>query len=516
MKVAIYCRLSDEDRDKLHENDDSASIQNQKAMLAEYASDNGWTIYDIYSDDDYAGSDRCRPAFNRLIQDARAGLFDIVLCKTQSRFTRELELVETYIHDLFPRLGIRFVSIVDNADTDNTGNKKSRQITGLVNEWFLEDLSDNIKSVLTSRRKKGLHIGSFAPYGYMKDPDQKGHLLIDPEAASVVRTIFTLYAEGHGKQAIARILNQKGIPTPTEYKRLHGMVRNRNTPVRTLWGYTTISQTLTNEVYIGNMVQGKAAVASYKSRQKIHLPRDQWITVPGTHMPIIDRQLWDNVQSLIRKKAATTGTGQPGIFSGKIRCMHCGYRMCSTKNGQKRGYKCKTHSVSADACIGASISLPKLERIVAAELQALSEALLDQEALENGIDLYPDLRATRARLESEIALYRRRSKDLTAGLRGLYMDKIKKIITESEFQNLSAAFRADQEKMSRQIIQCREKIARIDITLGGMIDRKLLVRRYAGTRHLTKEMTDILIDHILVGKRDPVSKTTPVEIHWQF
>ena len=150
MKAAIYCRLSEEDRNKQCETDDSGSIRNQKAMLMQYAAGQGWEIYHIYSDDDYTGSDRRRPEFNRLLADAKAHKFDIVLCKTQSRFTRELELVEKYIHGLFPIWGIRFVSIVDNADTANKGNKKSRQINGLVNEWYLEDMSDNIRSVLTS------------------------------------------------------------------------------------------------------------------------------------------------------------------------------------------------------------------------------------------------------------------------------------------------------------------------------------------------------------------------------
>ena len=159
MKAAIYCRLSEEDRNKQFETDDSNSIQNQKTMLVQYAMEQGWEIYNIYSDDDYAGADRKRPEFNRLIQDAEQKKFDIVLCKTQSRFTRELELVEKYIHGFFPIWGIRFVSIVDNADTDNKGNKKSRQINGLVNEWYLEDMSENIKSVLTNRRQNGFHIG---------------------------------------------------------------------------------------------------------------------------------------------------------------------------------------------------------------------------------------------------------------------------------------------------------------------------------------------------------------------
>ena len=126
-KVAIYCRLSEEDRDKLNKTDDSESIKNQKSMLLKYAMQQGWEVYNIYSDDDYAGSDRTRPEFKRLIADAQARKFDIILCKTQSRFTRELELVEKYIHGLFPIWGIRFVSIVDNADTDNKGNKKSRK-----------------------------------------------------------------------------------------------------------------------------------------------------------------------------------------------------------------------------------------------------------------------------------------------------------------------------------------------------------------------------------------------------
>ena len=242
MKAAIYCRLSEEDKDKRHVTDDSESIQNQKSMLIQYATEQGWEIYGIYSDDDYTGADRSRPEFNRLLEDAKHKKFDIVLCKTQSRFTRELELVEKYIHGYFPIWGIRFVSIVDNADTENKGNKKSRQINGLVNEWYLEDMSENIKSVLTDKRKNGYHIGAFALYGYQKDPQQKGHLLIDEEAAEVVREVFTLFSQGYGKTAIAKILNEQGVPNPTEYKRQKGLrYQQPESQNSTLWRYYTIS-----------------------------------------------------------------------------------------------------------------------------------------------------------------------------------------------------------------------------------------------------------------------------------
>ena len=266
MKCAIYCRLSEEDRNKQYKSDDSESIQNQKSILIKYALAQNWEIYNIYSDDNYAGADRNRPEFKRLLKDAENKVFDIILCKTQSRFTRELELVEKYIHGLFPIWGIRFISIVDNADTENKGNKKARQINGLVNEWYLEELSENIKAVFTNKRKEGYHIGAFALYGYKKDPQKKGHLIIDEEVAPIVREVFNLYIEGYGKTAIARMLNDRGIPNPTEYKRLQGL-RYKPPKNSTLWHYYNISDMLTNEMYIGNMVQGKYGSVSYKTKR---------------------------------------------------------------------------------------------------------------------------------------------------------------------------------------------------------------------------------------------------------
>ena len=266
LKVAIYCRLSEEDRNKENEEDDSRSIQNQKLMLTEYAIRQGWEIQGVYSDDDYTGADRNRPNFNKILKLAEERKIDIILCKSQSRFTRELELVEKYINGLFIEWGIRFVGLVDNADTDVKGNKKSRQINGLVNEWYLEDLSENIKSILKSKRQKGLYTGGLPLYGYKKDPNQKGHLIIDPVAADVVKDIFSLYNQGMGKTAIARELNNRGIPNPTQYKVKNGIAyKTLKNKLGTLWKYFSIDDILHNEMYIGNMVQGKYGSISYKT-----------------------------------------------------------------------------------------------------------------------------------------------------------------------------------------------------------------------------------------------------------
>lgn len=517
MKVAIYCRLSEEDRNKQFETDDSNSIQNQKSMLLQYAMEQGWDVYNIYSDDDYAGADRKRPEFNRLLEDAEKKKFNIILCKTQSRFTRELELVEKYIHGLFPMWGIRFVSIVDNADTANKGNKKSRQINGLVNEWYLEDMSDNIKSVLTNRRQNGFHIGAFALYGYKKDPDQKGHLIIDEEAAAVVREVFTLFSQGMGKTAIARLLNDRGVPNPTEYKRLNGLrYKQPDNKNSTLWKYFAISDMLINEIYIGNMVQGKYGSVSYKTKQNKPRPKSEWYIVEGTHEPIIDRELWDKVQELVAQKAKPFITGNIGLFAKKVRCINCGYTMRSSKSHGKHYLQCANKHVAKDACEGAFISVDKLERMVIDELKRLALEYLDKDELERNIEFCNNLQEQKEHMNSELAIYNKKIEEYTKGIRDIYMDKVKGLITDDDFVAMSKDFVKEKERLQKLVQDRQEKIIEIEEKIENGDNRRELVEQYIKLEHLTREMVVTLIDHINVGKRIPGTRDVPIEIHWNF
>ncbi|WP_367181011.1 recombinase family protein [uncultured Oscillibacter sp.] len=517
MKAAIYCRLSEEDRNKQFETDDSNSIQNQKAMLLQYAMEQRWEVYNLYSDDDYAGSDRRRPEFNRLLEDAKAHRFDIVLCKTQSRFTRELELVEKYIHGLFPIWGIRFVSIVDNADTANKGNKKSRQINGLVNEWYLEDMSENIRSVLTNRRQNGFHIGAFALYGYKKDPDQKGHLIIDEEAAAVVREVFTLFSQGYGKTAIARMLNDRGIPNPTEYKRLHGLryqqPKRKNS---TLWKYFAISDMLTNEIYIGNMVQGKYGSVSYKTKQNKPRPQSEWYRVERTHEAIIDRPLWNRVQSMIAERAKPFDCGTVGLFARKAICANCGYTMRSSKNRGRHYLQCSNRHVAKDACIGSFISVEKLERMVIDELNRLAAAYLDKDELERSIEFCENLQGQKRQLLETLSAYEKKIAEYTKGLRDLYMDKVKGLLNDSDFSALSKEFSSEKSRLERVLLDGQRQLAELEDRIAVGDNRKALAERYVNLEHLTREIVEILIDHITVGKRIPGTRDVPIEIHWNF
>ncbi len=518
MKAAIYCRLSEEDRNKLNKDDDSNSIINQKAMLQQYAIDHLWEIYDIYSDDDYAGADRNRPEFKRLLADAAEHKFDIILCKTQSRFTRELELVEKYIHGLFPIWGIRFVSIVDNADTANKGNKKSRQINGLVNEWYLEDMSDNIRSVLTSRRENGFHIGSFAPYGYQKDPDLKGHLIIDPEAAQVVKQIFTMFADGYGKSAIARHLNDRGVPNPSEYKRLKGFRYAQPAQYKSrIWSYSSVQGVLSNEVYIGNLIQGKSGSVSYKTKELRARPRSQWIRVNGTHEPIIDTVLWNRVQNLIsshHRPVANTGMIYP--LSGKVRCMYCGASLSVHTNRGHRYLQCHTSHVSSKACPGAFVPMRELEAVFLQELKELTSELLDRDVLGRTAQYDAQLLAKKEKILDEEKGYMQKREEISEAIKQLYIDQLTGFITKQDYLELKETFKIEKEHLDALLEICHSKLTDIQTQMELGDNRLELIEQCISLENLTRSMAETLIDHIEIGKRDKVTRKVPVTIYWNF
>lgn len=513
--VAIYCRLSEEDKNKLSPMDDSASIQNQKALLTQYADKMKWQVYRIYSDDNYTGSDRDRPAFRQLIQDAEERKFSIVLCKTQSRFTREMELVETYLHGLFPLWGIRFVSVVDNADTAIKGNKKARQINGLINEWYLEDMSESIRSVLINRRQNGYHIGSFALYGYKKDPVEKGRLLIDEDAALIVREVFSLYAKGYGKTAIARILNERGVPNPTEYKRRKGLHdRLPKSMYSTLWKYPAISEMLKNEMYIGNMIQGKYGSISYKTKKNRPRPENQWYRVAHTHPPIIDDSLWEQVQNQLKERSKPFENGVRGLFSGAAHCKTCGYALRSTKSRGKHYLACPTRYASKDACTGAFVSVDALEQTVITELSKITSQYLNLERLEAQVKLHSPgdegafLRGDIADLEKKLLL-------CTKALRSAYSDKVQGILTQEQYLDFACHFSEEQCRLNGEREEKRNRLEAICREQSQMTQADR-IRRYTSPSHLNREMIHAFIERIDVGKRPGRCNPIPVTIHWKF
>ncbi|MFR1478200.1 MAG: recombinase family protein [Hydrogeniiclostridium mannosilyticum] len=452
MKAAIYCRLSKEDEDLEKENrgKESESIQNQKSMLIDYALEKGYEIYHIYSDEDYSGIDRNRPDFNRMIEAASQKKFDIILAKTQSRFTRDMELVEKYLHGKFIEWGIRFIAVVDHVDTADEYNKKSRQINGLVNEWYLEDLSNNVRSVLTHKRREGKYIGTFALYGYKKDPKDKNHLIIDSEAAEIVKYIFALYLAGNGASRIARLLNEENISSPTRYKREHGInykqsVRCQN---EDLWSKATIYRMLTNQTYIGNLEQGRHKKVSYKSPKTVWVPIKDWIIVPGTHEPIVDYESFECLQKMLQDRVRGGGDGKINPLAGKVFCGICGSSMEQTGSGyvnKKTGkslkyFRCRMSQRDKKRCPGQEY-MP-MEQLQAIVLERIRHHISGYLALEKPDKDLMDLRTEnkqRAK-QSELERLRNEIQRRRKAMQELYLDKSSGIVESAQFVELNQTF----------------------------------------------------------------------------
>ena len=478
-------------------------------MLLDYAARQEWEVVGIYSDDDYTGADRRRPAFQQLLSDARRRRFDIVLCKTLSRFTREMELVETYLHGLFPAWGIRFVSVVDNADTADHANKKSRQINGLINEWYLEDMSENIRSVLDSRRRSGLHIGAFALYGYRKDPEHKGHLLIDEQAAVVVREIFLLYAAGHGKGTIARLLNERGLPNPTHYKQLQGLRYQAGRSCSPFWRAETIRRILCNEIYLGNMVQGKYGSASYKTKQNRPRPRSEWFVVEGTHEPIISRELWQQVQKRQERQTRTGPAGKAGLFSGTARCSVCGCLLRSTKSRGRRYLQCPTRRVNPEACCGAFISEQLLEQAVLKELQGLFHTLLNPEELQQALLARCSKLDSFSRLREALEQCERTAAQYDTSLRELYRNLGRGLVSHEEGERLSAVFSTERAQLEQRAQELRSRLTRMQTT-------QVVTAEELCPQRLDRQLVLRLLESVYVGHRTSGSQEVSVELQWRF
>ena len=299
-KAALYCRLSVEDTEK--EGERSESIENQQQLLMDFARKQGWDVYAVYVDEDYSGLREDRPAFCRMLAEAKEGCFSVILCKTQSRFTRNAVTAERYLHEVFPRWGIRFVTVVDRVDTALPGNKKARQINSLVNEWYAEELSENIRAVFRRKMAMGQFLGNYAPYGYQKDPADRHHLVIDEETAEVVRKIYALYLSGLSCKMIAEQLTQGSIPTPSQMKKRRGEDLGRKDCTR--WSAGTVRRILRNPVYLGHMVQGKEEKISFKEKATHELPENRWFVVENTHEAIIKQDVFERTGRMLKKKAA--------------------------------------------------------------------------------------------------------------------------------------------------------------------------------------------------------------------
>lgn len=508
VSVAIYVRLSDEDRDKKNKTDESESIQNQKSMLISYCEERCWDIYDIYVDEDYSGTDRNRPAFNRMLKDCEDGKINIVLCKDLSRFSRDIVTVETYINDKFIEWGVRFIGAADNSDSDNEMYDMMRIMQGGFNEWYVKDISNKIRKTLKHKREQGQFTGSFAPYGYIVDPEDKNHLLVDVNVSQNVVKVFEMYAQGYGYRKIVLTLNEMGIPSPTAYKeqcksRFHNH-NVQNSSSKGLWTVSTIYTMLRNEVYTGTLVQGKSHFVSYKNKKKKKVAKEDWIRVPNTHEAIIERELWEKVQQRLESRLRVSKvTTELSVLGGKVRCSCCGKPMkrCVyyNKDKTKQYYSlvCATYKVGAMNCSNTkAMRGSELEGIVVEQLNALIEAYCKADDIVIHDKQKERIEAAKRTIKNLEAKQHEAETKLTR----LYEDRLSGIIDTDQYKLFSDRFTAEINDIKAKITAVNEQLKRAENEKSTQENADSLIARYIHIDSLTREIVDAFIDTIHIGE----------------
>ena len=470
-KVAIYLRLSDEDNNKI---DISESIKNQRILLLnEINKHTDFILYDEYCDENLSGAGTYRPEFERLIKDCELGKIDIVMCKSQSRFSRDMEIIEKYIHNKFVEWNIRFIGIADNADTNLPGNKKARQINGLVNEWYLEDTSNNIKSAFKAKMIQGEFISPFAAYGYSVSKENNNRLIIDYEASKIVKDIFKMYINGYGYTTIAKELNRNNIPSPSLYKFQKGIKLNITSNRKRediKWNINAIKTILTNEIYIGNLVQGKRTTISYKNHKTIKKSKNNWIKKENTHEAIIDKETFFKVQENIKKrKRIVKLTGLNHIFSGKVFCDDC-KNIMRKKSSQKYEYLV----CSNINCINKKgIRYDILEKIILEKINSIIKKYYNKKLLTELINKNyisnkkNDLTKTKNNIISKIE----NNKNY---IKNLYEDKINKIIHLEQFIYLINTYNNEIKIYRNQLIKINDELNNLN---NNVINKKVKVEK---------------------------------------
>ena len=468
--VGIYCRLSNDDERA----GESLSIENQRLLLQQYVRDRGWNEIDTYIDDGYSGTNFDRPGVQRLIADAQAKRINLILVKDLSRFGRNYIEFGRYIDYVFPAIGCRFIALNNGVDTaNNDSSMDSMCFLNLFNEFYSRDTSKKVKAVKKACAENGKFMGTHPPLGYKRDPADKHHFLIDEDTAPIVRRIFSLRASGMTFRRIATMLNEEGVPSPgTFYYQGKGTEDPRR--VNHKWAETTVKVLLRNEVYIGNMVQGKCGSLSYKSKKLVSKPKEEWIRVEGTHEPIISREVWDTVVSIDLRKVRKPDTenGNRSIFVGLVYCAKCGFKMqnqvknsISKRTGQPTRlsyFLCGNYLRSGKtACTIHTISEDALYQIVLEDIRAKAQyAAYDRDRLLAKIVRLRDKEqhTRRASYEQELCVTSARVDELGRLMQNLYEDKCSGVVPQTVFQTLMQKYETERAQKSALLPELERKV----------------------------------------------------------
>lgn len=520
--TALYCRLSQEDELAGKSN----SIHNQKQILKEYVEWNGFQNLRSFVDDGYSGVTFDRSAYLEMMAEVEAGRVSTIIVKDHSRLGRNRLVVGILLEETFAQYHVRYIAVNDGVDTIN-GIDDSIAVRDSFNEWFVRDTSRKIRAVQRAKAQRGERLGTRAPYGYKKDENAKGKLVVDEEAAAVVRRIFALCAAGRGPSQIAKQLRAENVLCPAVYTyRKFGSGHtclDLSQPYN--WSDSTIANILENETYLGNTVNMKFTTKSYKDKRYMQHPREECLVFEGTHPALITREVWDIVQRVRQNRKRPTKMEELNKYSGLVICADCGSTMvlhrAHTMKPTQNNFTCRTYKKAGSEvctahyireCVLDEIVLEDIRRVTAMareHTQEFAAYICDRQSAE--------LRREIRRQELELSGMKKREAELGAIFKRLYEDSVLGHITTEQFQSLSASYVAEQEQLKTAIPQKEREVTKLKATVSGADNFIARAKRYTDIQELTPELLRLFIEKIVVHEKDvkwSKHASQTVEIHY--
>lgn len=496
--VGIYIRLSREDDDKTFE---SESITNQKSLLSQYVKENNLRVYDYYIDDGFSGTNFDRPGFKRLLEDIELKRVNMVITKDMSRLGRDYIGTGNLIEKYFPEYNVRYIAVTDNIDTflDNSNNDIA-PFKAIMNDMYAKDISKKVRASLTAKMKDGKYVGGRTPYGYANDPNDKNHLIIDDEQSIIVRRIFDMTLEGYTYYKIAKVLTNENIKTPAQYYSFNWR-HDYNRKVGE-WHAKTIQDILTNKIYTGDLVQHRRTKVNYKVKKVVRINPDNYIVVPNTHDPIIEKELFEEVQKRLPKNVGRNEKKEHFLLDGLLYCGDCGHRI-SVQPRRKRDNRCYTICnyyrtyMKKNYCTTHSNNYDVLEGMVLDTLKELCLNYVDKKSIKENV-ISSVANDDKAMLKKELDILTGEIKSINDNLDNIYIDKLNKRITEVQFERVKV-------KLNNELKIKQERYNDLNKNVNDNLDiesKNKIIEKYIdeclSMKKLSRELILNLIDKVII------------------
>ena len=521
--TALYCRLSHEDSMQ----GESNSIQNQRKILTDYAKSKGFRNTKFYIDDGFSGTNFNRPGFESMMTDMEDGKIATVIVKDLSRLGRNYIETGRYIELTFPEYDVRFIAINDNYDSLHSENEQQLGIINIFNEWHAQTTSHKVRATFQSKAKRGERLATNAPYGYIKDPDNPGNIITDPDTKGIVIRIFKEFLKDPNLKKIAKGLQNDQIITPGQYLyQKYGQIRSGvdiTDPYR--WSSTTIRSILRNQDYIGNTVNCKTKVKSFKVKKQIRLPKEEWLIFENTHEALVSKLDFETVQLILDGRNRPDKSGKVDIFHNVIACASCGNRMylhrAKTMLPEENYYSCGFYQRKGkDRCSAHQINAMALEQIVHQQIRWVTEL-----ARENPEVFYEKARAKKRdedekklkAVKAEIVKARKRIDELDRIIQKLYEDNVSGRITDERYDKMAQSYESEQSALTKKLAELEEAEASYGSERNSIDDFIANANRFIEVQELTPEIVHAFISKIYVyEKKEKWSRTEGNDIDIVF